>query len=169
METTPVGNYQPLPYCLPGLFTHLGSSPFEADWLGRCAAGITCWCFLVLAVALLWNGSPLSLVGLLVASSPMALFVAASLTPSGLEIAAGVAFAASLCRVWRDDAVRGPVWLVLGAAGATLALSRSSASARVVRPGAPVAQSCCSWPGPWRIKHGRAPTARNCRSIAQHS
>jgi len=123
---TPTGNYQPLPYCLPGLFAHLGRNPFAADWLGRCAAGLTCWSFLVLAVVLLWDGSPFSLIGFFAAVSPMVLFISACLTPSGLEIAAGIAFAAALIRLCRDDAVRGLVWLALGIAGAVLALSRST-------------------------------------------
>src|SRR4051794_26070629 len=126
MQPTQVGNYQPLAYILPGLAARLGHYPLAADWLGRFAAGLTCWAFFAAACWLMWGGNAPSLAGLLLAVTPMALCLAASLTPSGAEIAAGVAFAASLLRLWREPQPGNVIWLAAGLSGATLALSRST-------------------------------------------
>ncbi len=125
-QVTPVGNYQLLPYIGPGLAARLARDPFTADYAGRFAAGATCWALLALALALLWTGHAPSLLGLLVAFTPMAAFLASSLTPSGVEIVAGLAFAAALLRLWRTPRPPAWVWLALGLTGCTLALSRST-------------------------------------------
>lgn len=125
-QPTPVGNYQPLPYLLPALVITLAHDPYTADRLGRLASGLACWLCIALALWLLWDGRAVSLVGLLVALSPMVLFIASSLTPSGLEITAGLLFAAALLRLWRQERAGAAVWLVAGLAGTMLALCRST-------------------------------------------
>lgn len=123
---TPVGNYQPLPYLLPGVALRLGNEPAHALRWGRVPGAIVSLALLALAVALLWQpGSPLALAGPLVAVTPMALFCGASLTGSGTEIAAGIATIAAILRVTRDDPAPRWAWVAGGAAGALLALTRS--------------------------------------------
>jgi hypothetical protein len=55
----------------------------------------------------------------------MVVFLAATMNPSGLEIAAGIAFFAALLRLRRPDPPTARVWGMLGVTGAILALSRS--------------------------------------------
>jgi uncharacterized membrane protein len=133
---TDVGNYQPLPYLLPGVVLHVASSPQPALRWGRLASLMPALALLALAVALLWDGRAVSLLGPALAVTPMVLFCAASLTGSGLEIAAGIAFVAALLRVRRDlrDGGEPParVWGAVGLAGFVLALSRSASPLWVV-------------------------------------
>ena len=126
IEPTPVGNYQPLPYLLPALVVTLARDPFTADRWGRAISALACWLCIALAIRLLWDGRAVSLVGSLVALSPMVLFIGASLTPSGLEIFSGFLLAAALLHLWRDEQAAPWAWLTVGVAGATLALSRST-------------------------------------------
>ncbi|MGH2447346.1 MAG: DUF2142 domain-containing protein, partial [Chloroflexota bacterium] len=122
---TPVGNYEPLGYILPGFLGRLGSNPFEVDHLGRLGAAAINFTLLAAALWLLWDGSMLSLAGLLLGVTPMSLFIASSINPSGLEISAGVAFSAALLRFWRE---RDPaLWLctAIGVLGLILCLSRT--------------------------------------------
>ncbi len=126
IEPTPVGNYQPLPYLLPALVITLARDPYSADRLGRAASALACWLCLVIALRLLWDGRAASLVGLMLALSPMVIFIGAALTPSGLEIMSGFLFAAALLRLWRQENAGAAYWLVAGVAGAMLALSRST-------------------------------------------
>jgi hypothetical protein len=125
-EATPVGNYQPLPYLLPALVITRARDPYTADRLGRAASALACWLCLAAALRLLWDGRAVSLVGLLLALSPMVIFIGAALTPSGLEIMAGLLFAAALLRLGRQGGAGAGHWLVAGVAGAMLALSRST-------------------------------------------
>jgi len=126
IQPTPVGNYQPLPYLLPALVIRLAHDPYTADRLGRAVSALACWLCLAVALRLLWNGRATSLVGTMLALSPMVIFIGAALTPSGLEIMAGFLFAAALLRLWRAEDAGAGYWLVAGVAGAMLALSRST-------------------------------------------
>jgi Predicted membrane protein (DUF2142) len=138
--TTYVGDYQPLPYLLPAAGVRLGPAAVPALRWGRLAGLLPCLALLATAVALLWNhaAGPLSLLGLVAAVTPMVLFCAASLTGSGLEIAAGVAFVAALLRLRRDAtrraADRSPawVWTAVAVSGTLLALSRPTSPVWVV-------------------------------------
>lgn len=123
-----VGTYQPLPYLLPAVATIPARNGDDADRLARLALAATALALLALAAAMLWDAGAggLSLLGLAVAVSPMVIFSGATLNGSGLEIAAGVAFAAALLRVWRDSGGSALGWAGTGAAGAVLALSRST-------------------------------------------
>ena len=126
IQPTPVGNYQPLPYLLPALVIRLAHDPYSANRLGRAASALACWLCLAVALRLLWDGRAVSLVGTLLALSPMVIFIGAALTPSGLEIMAGFLFAAALLRLWREAGAGAGYWLVAGIAGAILANSRST-------------------------------------------
>ena len=124
---TPVGNYQPLPYVLPGLAARRASDPETADRLGRLVAAAACLGFIAFAVFTIVSpdAGRLALLGPLAALTPMTLFVSSSLSPSGLEIASGLAFAAGLLRLSRGNVASSRVWAGTAIAGATLALSRS--------------------------------------------
>jgi hypothetical protein len=101
VEATEVGNYHPLPYLLPALAIRASNTANPALWLSRLASALPCLVFLLLALALLWNGSAWSVAGLLAAITPMVLFVSSVLNPNGLQIAAALAFFAGLLRIAR--------------------------------------------------------------------
>jgi hypothetical protein len=126
-QLTLVSAYPPAPYFLPGVLARLGDDPFTALRLGRLGSAFVCLCFLTLAVLLLWGRDPiaLSLVGLVAAITPMVVFTAASLNPSGPEILSSVAFIAALIRLSRGGHPAGWVWAAAAASGAALAVSRS--------------------------------------------
>ncbi|HYB22316.1 MAG TPA: DUF2142 domain-containing protein [Solirubrobacteraceae bacterium] len=122
---TAVGNYQPLPYLLPAAVMRAAPSAPDALRLGRAASALTVFAALALALWALYDpaASVLSLLGLLLAVTPMALFCGAILNGSGLEIASAIAFVACLVRVTRAPGQRS--WLTAAAiSGAVLALSR---------------------------------------------
>jgi hypothetical protein len=124
--STYVGNYQPLPYLLSGALARRASTPDAAVRLGRLAMALATLLLLAGAVFAVWDPDVglLSLAGVLVAVTPMVLFVGASLNSSALEISGAIAFCACLIRLARDP---GRVWwVVLAISGATLALARTS-------------------------------------------
>lgn len=138
-ETTtvnPVGNYQPLTYVLPGLAARSADAPGPANRLARLVNALLSLALLYIALRMTWSpdAGPLSLMGLLVAVTPMVIFCASMVNGSGPEIAAAIAFAASALRLRRDPACARSlnVWLALGASGAILALSRTTGPAFVV-------------------------------------
>ncbi len=120
---TTVGTYQPLPYALPSVAVEAAEGPAGGVRLARVAGALPALALLLAAAWALGPGAPL--LGLLVAVTPMALFSAATLNGSGLEIAGGIAFAAALVRIARGGAPAG-AWALAAAAGAVLALSRST-------------------------------------------
>lgn len=124
-----VGNYQPLPYLLPGLATRAGDSPGSANRLARIANALLTLALLGVALRLAWSddAGPIALLGLLVAVTPMVIFCGSVLNGSGPEIAAAIALGAGLLRLRRDEScARSPaVWAAIGAAGAVLALART--------------------------------------------
>jgi predicted membrane protein DUF2142 len=128
--------YQPFPYLLPAAISWVDVSPDNLDRLMRAGKAFVSLAFFAAAVFLLWNAESrlVSLVGLIVAITPMMVFLSATLNPSGLEIAAALAFAASLLRLVRDDAGRTLRWhwWALAASGAALSLSRTQGPVWVV-------------------------------------
>jgi len=127
VAVTPVGTYQPLPYLLPAAALTVADDPAGGDRLAR-VAGLLPALALLVAAALC-----VGVLGTLAAVTPMAIYSAATLNGSGLEIAAGVAFAAALLRVARPGGPAGAgVWVLAGVGGAVLALSRSTGPAWVV-------------------------------------
>jgi len=131
---TAVGNYQPLPYILPAAALRAGNSVPASLRLARAAQALLALGLLVIAVFALYDaGSPLvSLLGLLLAVTPMVLFCAASLNGSGTEITSAVAFFSCLLHVSRAGSVRGRWWALTTLSGAVLALSRSTGPAWLV-------------------------------------
>jgi hypothetical protein len=134
MRVSSVGDYQPLPYLLPAIAVRVGSSPPSALRLGRAVEALTAFGLLAIAVFALYDAtSPLlSLLGLLLAVTPMALFCAAILNDSATEIASALAFFSCLLRLGRPLPVRARWWAMTAASGAILALSRSASPAWLV-------------------------------------
>jgi hypothetical protein len=132
----PTATYQPFPYLLPAAISWFAVSPDNLDRLMRAGKAIVCLAFVASAVFLLWSAESrlLSLVGLIVAITPMTVFLAATLSPSGLEIASALAFAAALLRLTRErpGRTRRWHWIVLAAGGAVLSLSRTQGPVWVV-------------------------------------
>ncbi|MDP9071104.1 MAG: DUF2142 domain-containing protein, partial [Actinomycetota bacterium] len=124
---THVGTHQPLLYVVPGLLAHAAHEPVTAIRLGRLGNAATCLALLALAVSVLWDrgAGALSVLGLVLAVTPMVVFLSSSLTPSGPEVAGGICFFAALLRLGRPATDTGPVWAVLAVSGVVLASSRS--------------------------------------------
>jgi Predicted membrane protein (DUF2142) len=117
-EPTEAGNYHPLPYLLPAAAIRVSGTAYTALWLSRAASAVQCFFFLILAAALLWDGSAWSLIGLLAAITPMVLFVSSVVNPNGLEVAAALAFAAGVLRLSRAPARASPwVWAGVSVSG----------------------------------------------------
>ncbi|MBA2384708.1 MAG: DUF2142 domain-containing protein [Actinobacteria bacterium] len=126
----PTGNYQPFPYLLPAVVTRIDASPNSLDRAGRALKALLAVALLALALAVLWtpNERGLSALGLVVATTPMVLFLAGSLNPSGLEITGGIAFLACVLRLSRGEGSSAPaVWAGFAVSGVVLALSRGTA------------------------------------------
>lgn len=123
---TTMGTVEPAMYLLPGLAARVGDRPETALRLGRLADAAVAVALIGVAAFLLWapSGSPVVLAGLLVAITPMVIFLASSVSLSGPEAAAGICFFAALLRVGRGDGGKG-VWVATGVAGVVLASSRS--------------------------------------------
>lgn len=124
LEPDPNGNFPPLPYLLPAVAMSGQQLATPALWRARVAAVIPALAFLLLAVALLWAGTAWSLLGLLAAATPMVMFVASVLNPSGLQITSCLAFAASALRIARaPTATPRWVWAAFAVSGAVAMLA----------------------------------------------
>jgi hypothetical protein len=126
----PTATYQPFAYLLPAAISRIRASPDTLTRLMRSGKAVLSLALVGAAILLVWSSEArlVALVGLIVALTPMAVFLAATLNPSGLEIAAAVSFAAVLLRITRDSS-RSPkwAWLFLGLSGGVFALSRTQA------------------------------------------
>ena len=131
---TYVGTYQPFLYVLPGVFARAASTPSEGILLARIAGAVTCLLLLAAAAALLWSPGQggLPLVGLVVATTPMVLFLVSAVSANGPEICAGICLVAAALRLARPGGPSALSWSVAGVAGAVLALSRSLGPAFVL-------------------------------------
>lgn len=148
-EVTPVGTYEPLPYLLPAAAVSIAQTPASGDRLGRLATVLPWLALVALAAFALWSAEAVGpLLGLLLAVTPTTVFIGASLTGSGLEIGASIAFAAVLLRLVRDDRPLGCLWAAAATSGAVLALSRSLGPAWVLIDVAVVAALA----GPGRLR-----------------
>ena len=125
-RATVVGPYQPFTYVLPGLLMRLADDADSATRFGRLGFWLGSAVLLALAVLLLWSprDAGYSLLGLLVATTPMVVFMASTLSANGLEIAAGICFASALLRLARPGEGRPWMWVAVGGSGTLLALSR---------------------------------------------
>jgi hypothetical protein len=125
-RVTYVGSYQPFMYVVPGLVMRAASDPLNAMRLGRVANAALSLGLLALAALVLWEGSrgALSLVGLAVAVTPMVVFFATILNPSGPELTGAICFTACLLRLTRAGDHPGWVWAACAGSGGVLAMSR---------------------------------------------
>ena len=143
--TTPTGTYPPALYVLPGLAALRGTSPASALGAGRAASAWLCLVLLAGAFAASWREEGVvSWVGLVLALTPMAVALSATLNTSGPEILSGIAFFAALLRLVREEPAPRWVWGLAASAGAVLALSRSMGAVWVVAQGVLV----LVWRGP---------------------
>lgn len=109
VEETDSGNYPPLPYLLPAVGLGVSHDSATAIWLARVGSALPAIAFLLLALALVWGGTGWSVLGFLAAISPAVLWVSAIMNPSGMQIAACLAFMAALIRILRAPA-DAPAW-----------------------------------------------------------
>jgi Predicted membrane protein (DUF2142) len=126
-QSTYVGTYQPYVYVLPGLAMRAADRPTLALRLGRLANAAVSLGLLALAALVLWERSAgaVALAGLVVAVTPIVVFFASILNPSGPELSSAVCFVASLLRLTRAPHQPSWVWALAAASGSVLALSRS--------------------------------------------
>ncbi|HET7489808.1 MAG TPA: DUF2142 domain-containing protein [Acidimicrobiales bacterium] len=115
---TYVGRYPPLYYLAVGLPSLLWRSN-RAVYAMRFLSGAICALFLAKAMAIAFGlRRPLLLVGVAVATTPMVLYLASVVNPSGPEIAAAICLWTAVIAVGltRDVSRRGPLpWAVLSA------------------------------------------------------
>jgi len=117
------GTYQPAAYLLPALFLKAASRPVPALLLARLASALICIALIALAAAAL---APSLSPGFHLALTPMALFLAATLNPSGPEVAAALAFTAGMLALARETGGGGrATWAAIAVGGSMLCLSRS--------------------------------------------
>jgi hypothetical protein len=110
-DTSYEGGYQPYMYILPGIVMLQASNPEMALYLGRVVNFLFSFFFLAISVFLLLHkGSFLSLTGLLLAASPMVVFVGTVLSPSAPEIYAAIGFWSALVYWFRTKDVSFSVW-----------------------------------------------------------
>ena len=129
-ERTHVGSYQPAPYLPIGLAARAapGSGLTATVVAGRLMVGALAVVLLALAAVTVWSAAwrSWSLVGMLTAVTPMVVFLGATLSPNGIEVAGGLAMTAGAIRIGRNTAVPVVAWVALGAGGSAMALSRST-------------------------------------------
>jgi hypothetical protein len=123
--------YQPLPYLVPAAISRIRVNPDSLDRLMRAGKALISLLLLGAAIFLLWDprSQLASLVGLVVATTPMAVFLSASLNPSGLEIVSALAFVSALLRLTREETrhrFARLTWMIAAVSGSVLALSRTT-------------------------------------------
>ena len=125
-QPTYVGTYQPFIYLLPGLLTRLAPDPITALLLARLTSASLCLMLLGAAAWLLAmpGRNRLTMLGLLLAVTPLVIFVTAAVSASGFEICAGICLFAAVLRLARPEPLSRAPLMVLVIAGTILALSR---------------------------------------------
>ncbi|HYO00057.1 MAG TPA: DUF2142 domain-containing protein [Actinomycetota bacterium] len=124
--STYVGTYPPALYVVPGVAMRLADDPVAAARLGRLAGALLSILFIGLAALVLWNPATgwRSLLGLVAVATPMVVYTASTLSPSGPEAASALCFFACILRIARTRAAGTTVWVALGLSGLTLVLAR---------------------------------------------
>lgn len=119
------GTYMPTGYLAPGAFIRLATDPDTALILGRVGGALLSLALLGMAAALVWSrASSLALLWLVLAVTPMQLFLLSEVGPNGLEMAATICFAAALVRLARTGPVLAWQWASLTVAGVVLGTTR---------------------------------------------
>lgn len=125
---TYVGRYPPLYYALVGLPTLVIVSP-AGMYLIRVASGALSAALLALAIVSLrrCRGAPLLGAGLALAVTPMALYLASVVNPSGLEISSAISAWAAAMAIASSapEKLRGSAVAALGASAVVLILTRA--------------------------------------------
>ncbi len=118
------GDYFPLAYLLPAVVISTTHTWRPAMWGARAASLLPVLVLIALALVLTGAASRWRTVGLMAAITPTVLFIGSVTNPSGLEIAAGLAFIAALLRLRRDgEAFPGWGWAALIVSGAATILA----------------------------------------------
>jgi len=118
---TTVAFYPPAVFLLLGLGARLAPNADAALYAGRLVS--VALCVFMLGIAFAVTKGRWTLIGLLAAVSPMAIFLASTFNPTGVEIAAGIAFAAVIVALARGESSR-LVWCGFLASGVLLAVAR---------------------------------------------
>jgi len=123
VTTTYVGRYPPLYYALVGIPSLLTVST-TGIYLMRIVSAIICALFIALAVMCVtaWSRRPLLLVGVLLAVTPMTLFLGGVVNPSGPEICSAICVWTSGCVLVLERADAPPRGLVVVLMASTVAL-----------------------------------------------
>jgi hypothetical protein len=123
-----IGAYPPYTYIPAGLAAKAADGRQSKLWLARFASAAISLALIAVAAGILWGENPrrrrFRLLGLLVAVTPMAIFLGSEVGANGIEIAGGVAVAASVLRLASDEHPRAAVWIVAGICGFVLGLTR---------------------------------------------
>ncbi|WP_462183669.1 DUF2142 domain-containing protein [Frankia sp. AgKG'84/4] len=129
-----VGTYEPYVYALPGAAMARANSALAALYTGRAVSALLVAGLLAVASAAAWEdrAGPTSQLGVLLAVSPMVLFMGSVLGTNGIEIAAALALYTLALRMGREAAAPRWTWPAAGVIGALLALSRPTGPAWVV-------------------------------------
>ncbi|WP_235825675.1 DUF2142 domain-containing protein [Candidatus Frankia alpina] len=103
-------------------------------YAGRAVTAALVAGLLAVAIAAAWNGpaGPLSVAGVLLAASPMVLFMGSVLGTNGIEIAAATALFTLVLRMGREAGPPRWAWPAVGVVGALLALARPTGPAWVL-------------------------------------
>jgi hypothetical protein len=159
--TATAGTYPPYVYVPTGLAMRSADDADSALRAGRAVNAALSVALLAAAAFMVWSPAAglVSLMGMMVAVTPMTLFLASVVSASGLEVAASVCFAAALIRLARTSPPSRWVWLALAAGGCVLALCRPLGPFLV----AFIALACAVLVGPrhflGRFRGGVAPIA----------
>ena len=127
VNSTYTGTYEPTLYAIPGLAARLATDDVGAMRLARLGAVIFGTACVMVAAALLWDrrARGLSFVGLIVALTPMVLYMNGVLNPNGGEMVLTACFFAAVLRVLRgNERASRWTWAALGVSGGLLAVSR---------------------------------------------
>ena len=124
IEESYTGDYLPLPYVLPAAGIASAHDWQTAMWLARAASLVLVLLFIGLAVMITGPGSRWATVGLMAAITPSVLYIGSVMNPSGLQLAANLAFVAALLRLCRDGReFPGWAWAILVLSGSATILA----------------------------------------------
>ncbi len=122
---TPDGVYPPFVFFPLGLAARLATTPNRAFYFARVVSAGLSLLFLAAATwcAVVRRRTFWSATGLLLAATPMVMFLTSTVSSEGVEIAAAICFWSGLLRAQAEDSPKF-AWIAIGAGGAAMALSR---------------------------------------------